>query len=344
MRNISCREYNAIDILKLVLAILVVIIHSGIDKTFLSPVLRTAVPLFFIISSYFFFSKIKKAGSEKEKNKALFHTVKRNLLLYLIWSVVQLPLVIFMRGYHHDFFPDGAWAAVKDILLGSGFTGSWYIVALVIGLVAVFLLSKKIPSIWLAILMLPIYILCCLTTNYGNLFNAGSIVYGIANGYHELTGLYIYTGFPVALFWISLGRLLAEKAPKIKNGTLAIFAALSGILLILELFIILHIKSAFTDDCYIMLAFLCPIIFLLVQKNKHTFKSKIRIRELGVLIYVTHGCVGRIVGYALKLFPTPDIIYEPTKLIITIAASITVGMIVIFIKEHTKLSIFKYIC
>ena len=43
------KRYNTLDILKFILSFFVVFIHSGVDKTVLSPLLRTAVPLFFII-------------------------------------------------------------------------------------------------------------------------------------------------------------------------------------------------------------------------------------------------------------------------------------------------------
>ncbi|MBQ8250123.1 MAG: hypothetical protein IJY93_09660 [Clostridia bacterium] len=99
----------------------------------------------------------------------------------------------------------------------------------------------------------------------------------------------------------------------------------------------LKLNSAFTDDCYIMLALVCPIIFLLVMKSRNTFKTGLRIRELSVLIYVTHGCVGRIVGYALKLRSMPQDTYEPTKLIITVAVAAIIGMAVIFIKKTLKI-------
>ena len=73
------RTYNSIDILKIILALFVVVIHSGIDKTVLAPVLRIAVPLFFIISSYFFFTKNAKLQTNKEKNTALHITRQNNL-------------------------------------------------------------------------------------------------------------------------------------------------------------------------------------------------------------------------------------------------------------------------
>ncbi len=338
------KEYNSIDMLKFTLAIFVAMIHSGVNKSLISPILRCAVPLFFIISSYFFFSKLKRITEKKERNAALVHLVKRNLYLYLIWTGIQSPLLFFMRGYHQNGIVDGILGFIKDILLGRTFTGSWYVWSLVIGVPIIFLLSKKISAGWLTLLTLPLYIFCCFLTNYYNLFAPDSFVRVVGDGWTNLTGLYLSTGLPVALFWISLGRLVAEKAPRLKTRQLFILTAASGLLLMLERFLTLKLNSAFTDDCYIMLAFVCPIIFLLILKRRTTLITRFRIRELSVLIYVTHGCVGRIVGYLLKLSTIPQDVFESTKLIITVAAAALLGMTVIFIRKHLKSGILKYIC
>ena len=55
--NNTQKTYNTLDMLKLILAFFVMTIHSGVDKTILSPILRIAVPTFFIISSFLFFKK-----------------------------------------------------------------------------------------------------------------------------------------------------------------------------------------------------------------------------------------------------------------------------------------------
>ena len=51
------KNYDIFDIVKFVLIIFIVSLHSGIVPDLLIPVVRTAVPLFFIISSYLLFSK-----------------------------------------------------------------------------------------------------------------------------------------------------------------------------------------------------------------------------------------------------------------------------------------------
>lgn len=48
------------DVLKLVLSLFVVAIHSDLFPPLLYPWLRVAVPLFFMMSSYFLFDKLCK--------------------------------------------------------------------------------------------------------------------------------------------------------------------------------------------------------------------------------------------------------------------------------------------
>ncbi len=340
--NSSYKEYNAVDILKLVLAVLVMIIHSGIDKTVISPALRTAVPLFFIISAYFFFLKIENLQSGKEKNMALLKLVRRNLLLYLFWATVQLPLLFFMRGYHKQGVLLGLCSSIKDILFGSGFTGAWYIVALAGAMAVIFLLSKKISPMLLVFLTMPFYIICCLLTNYGNLFDGDSVVWTINKGYRLITQSQFHTSLPAALFWISIGRFLAVKKIKTKSSILVIFTVLFGTLLGIERYLIVKYGLAQVDDCYFMLILFCPAMFLLVNKCTAVYTGKLRIRELSVLIYVIHGCCERVVGYVLKLIPLACFNNNVVKIIISFLIIVLISKVLIYLKEKRNIRILKY--
>lgn len=336
------KEYNSADILKFVLSVFVMIIHSGIDKTVISPLLRMAVPLFFIASSYFFFSKNKKLTEKAEKRGALVRFIKRNVLLHLFWAVLQLPVIMFMRGYFYDLFPNGILSIVKDMVLGNGFTGSWYIIASLIGVVAVYWISKVISAGWLVLITLPLYIVCCLVTNYWNIFDSSSIVVTLGNGYHELTGLYFYTSFPVALFWVSLGRFLVEVKIELKDRTLWSICVISGALLALEQHLIVRYGLATTDDCYFMLILLCPALFLLVSRCKVTFKTNFRLREISVIVYVMHGCCERVVGYILKMLPFDYPGQNVAKIVISLVVILMLGHILIYVREKRGISFLKY--
>lgn len=59
------------DVLKIVLAIFIVAIHTTPVTISVRPILRLAVPIFFILSSYLFFSKQSHIESSEEKAYAL---------------------------------------------------------------------------------------------------------------------------------------------------------------------------------------------------------------------------------------------------------------------------------
>ena len=70
------------DILKFLLSLMVVMIHSKLLPDLLYPWLRIAVPLFFIMSAYFFFLKIGNSIDENERKNELKKYVLRNLKFY----------------------------------------------------------------------------------------------------------------------------------------------------------------------------------------------------------------------------------------------------------------------
>lgn len=51
------RNYDIFDLTKFILSIFIVSIHSGIVSDIFIPIVRIAVPMFFIITSYLLFSK-----------------------------------------------------------------------------------------------------------------------------------------------------------------------------------------------------------------------------------------------------------------------------------------------
>ena len=54
------KNYDIFDFTKFILCLFIVSLHSGIVPNILSPFVRIAVPLFFMISSYLFFERKSK--------------------------------------------------------------------------------------------------------------------------------------------------------------------------------------------------------------------------------------------------------------------------------------------
>lgn len=123
---------NSYDILKFVMALLIVAIHTqAFEGPFacnvFKPFLEVAVPVFFILSSMFFFTKLRR---ENLRWKQLKHFLLRLGLLYFFWFIVN---IVFVEHEHRYFIDAGImdiFRLIKDVLLRSTYSGSWFFSAL----------------------------------------------------------------------------------------------------------------------------------------------------------------------------------------------------------------------
>lgn len=89
-------HYSNLDILKYICSILIVILHlrpfldysNQLDLTFNNIITRTCVPIFFVITGYFVSKK------EKEDSDYIRKYIKKMIPLYLVWSLLYLPVII----------------------------------------------------------------------------------------------------------------------------------------------------------------------------------------------------------------------------------------------------------
>ena len=84
------------DILKFIMALLIVSIHIPIKNEYLSIIQGLGVPVFFVLSSYFIF---KKARKESFKIDILTAFLKRIGILYLFWFVVNIYFIHIDKHY-----------------------------------------------------------------------------------------------------------------------------------------------------------------------------------------------------------------------------------------------------
>ena len=78
LQNIKTSDAK-FDILKLVMSFFVVAIHMALFPEILYPWLRIAVPLFFIMTGFFFFGKLQKIQDYKAQKRAVKDFALRNL-------------------------------------------------------------------------------------------------------------------------------------------------------------------------------------------------------------------------------------------------------------------------
>ena len=277
---------NNIDILKIVLAFLVVALHmfpvtklKGLEGLvsyeIASGITRIAVPTFFLISGYFLRNKLNDAAY-------LWKYAKRILLLYVIWQILYLPDLI--RFYHLG------WFKRTDMILKLvyGYWHLWYLLAtsLAVGLlyaVRNFAFSTK----WILVVLL-------LTVGYVfQILIQSDALHRYLNVQfvYELVGTsrnFVFFAFPMML----IGTLYESWKPAVLK--LKRFYITLWILLLVEvsLYYTFKVKAM---DFLIVLPLLSMLTFLLGKEAKPINTVSIS-STFSLGIYLTHPYAIRLVS------------------------------------------------
>ena len=104
--------------------------------------------------------------------------------------------------------------------------------------------------------------------------------------------------FPAAIFWIFLGKIFAEKKIKIKSTALLIILTIcSCIALFVEWKFVISLDGSYNNDSYFMLAPLCVLLFLGVEKIAPIYwKNSVYFKRASTIIYVAHGSLLPVVS------------------------------------------------
>ena len=173
-------KYNAIDVVKLFMAFLVIGIHVetlfGTEyPQFVEFVLESAVPFFFICSGYFIQNKIINKG----KNiYILKDSCKKYLKLYILWQIVYFPLALKYLWVNGHTFEDNLLYCLRKFFFAGEIVFSWplwYVHALIVAIFFIILLQKcrmTLIHIWIIsiFMMLIGYFINYITTsaNFNN--------------------------------------------------------------------------------------------------------------------------------------------------------------------------------
>ena len=300
------KNLDSADVLKFVLSILIVATHTSFFEGYLTPLVRLAVPAFFMISGYFFFSRTNSCDIEEKKKAYLKKSVTHNLKLYLFWFILLLPLTLYIRKYHTMGLVGGALHLIRDFLFGSTFQSSWYIVALITGFAIVLFLSEKIPQSALIIIGVIFYIPSLLSSNYEFLLESSDLLKAVGESLSKVF-LLPCRNFSVSILYIAIGKYLAEKNYEGKTKKYTVTFLLAFAALIAE-YLALHFSGVKIEDtdCYIALPFaayyLCKVFLTLDIKCK----CAIILRKISTVSYCAHMAVFMVVGKLFKIFEIPD--------------------------------------
>lgn len=335
--------YQALDLLKFIMAVMIVAMHTGACPELVNPWLRIAVPLFFIISSFFFFKKVN-VTDESERKEVLKHYLGRVIKLYLFWMVLQFPVNLVLSW--NSLVADGIiWMPLyllRKVIFTGMFGASWFLVALIYGIPVIYYLSKFLSNKWIILITGVLNAIVILQCSYANAFDGAILLREISYVY---LGCNLEFSFIVALFWIGIGKLLAEHLSEIKvtNLWLCIMAVASMVLLFLENKFIDDNKFAFRHDTYFMLMALCPLIFILCSRIKINLKCSYQLRKLSTILYCMHFTLKECIDLSLlKMFDyhIPGQVLFLSVFVICLMA----GLLIIKVSGNNNLRILKYAC
>ncbi len=288
-----------LDITKFILSIMIVFLHLGPTNyfrwTIAMPLLRLAVPVFFLISAYLFFTGINRCQDGKQRRKRYLSFAKRTLILYFFWALIFFQPMLEYREWFKEGFSSGIYNLARDTFMGSTFISSWFIMALFIAVTVVLFLRSFMRGYQVLILSFIPFVFATLAANY---FYVPAL-----HPYLELATNYIpwpYNNCCIAFFWVSLGALFADKgaeyfiALKTKKTALAVVLVgciVSIVLLYMEANICFGNNWSYAGDAYFALIPACisiMILLLMHPKYKDNSKALEFMQVASVVTYVVH--------------------------------------------------------
>ncbi len=319
------KQYDSLDILKFLLSLCIVAIHSGFLGSAIYPFVRLAVPAFFIISGFFAYKKINSAQSGSEKTKIMWGIIRRYFLLYLFWFILLFPVTVLIRGYFNQGILQGLLTIIRSFFVTSTFQGSWYLMACMQGIILVHFLSKKLSNRIILLISLPFYLFATFTSKYALLINQNptlsALVPLLSGPFPSPCGSAM-----ICTLYIALGKAIAEgfleKTP-LRHCLLGFAVSISA------LFIEFGLASqepffAPSCDCWVMLAPAALYLTVLALKLKITFQYSLVLRKISTLVYCSHMAiifVADILFYKLNISDQHGILLFSTALLSSLAMS-----------------------
>ena len=317
-------SFDSIDIAKFIGSILIFAMHCSALGNYkyaqftLEIVARWGVPFFFISSAYFLFRK--SVGGNIER-KHLLHYLFRIGTLYLCWMIFNLPSIFIVRLYQKDLLAISTWLIfVKNSVLSSTFTGSWYLMSSMFSACLVYWLSKRFHTKTILLFTLPLYLLCVLTSVYKGVLP------------EQVTNILSFLCFPLNIFngcfYFALGKCIYENEVQIKlylTKYKALMLFLTFYLLyVIEILVTKHFNVFDTTDVAFSTVALSCFLFLLCLQSKLRIKNNVLLRKLSTIIYCCQGNVLIFNGLCKKILGVHSLIAFMMSCIVVASISIIV--------------------
>ena len=272
-----------IDILKAICAFLIVCIHvpfPGRTGTYFTTLTRVAVPVFFMITGYFYSDTVARHKEKQQIKKILCLAVEANILFF-VWNVIlNILRKESIISYTQSIFTGKS--ILKFLVMNeSPLAGHlWYLGAILYVLVIV-LLVDKLNCRKLLYYLTPVLLIADLA--FGK--------YSLLIFHREFPYILVRNFLCVGIPYFCIGNLIREKRysekwnKKVLQGLIIVFAITS----FAERFILVSAGLNATRDHYLSTTLLAICLFVYTLKsNWHNKGLTVIGRKYSTWLYVIH--------------------------------------------------------
>lgn len=277
------KTYVGIDLLKLILSLFIVFTHTycydgGAVGSFISNCISSiGVPFFFIASGFFMSKGFSRCNGKEERNRYCINYLKRVSLMYVIWSVIALPVSIKVINAAHGEYSVLLKVIyyIRSFLLAGSLGVYWYILSLIYLAILFWWANSNSKKLCL-------YIVGVIFFLFGVVYNAGIISNATSIGHLVHATFGSERNFlMVGLFYSCIGDILSRKVIRVDIKKLfVIFAACLVIAQIEALYSPIHITQAASAITVFLIA------IQLKLDNLEPFSGLMR--KMSTCIYLVH--------------------------------------------------------
>lgn len=324
------QNYPWIDRIKYLVSFLVLIIHFRpfsdfnpiIDFSSVQVVSRIAVPFFFISTGYFI-------GNNGLKKDVILKSIKRNLKLYIFWTIIYLPISIIV------FMPQYPNILLNLTILGVYFH-LWFIPALIFSIIALYFLNKFLRPSIITFIAFVFFSIGVFGDAYHGVLQSGWFL----NGMNHYLDIFTTTrnGLFFGFLFVSLGYFIqqSEITYKISKSRAWVGFIISYVFMFIEMGLLMTYTIPFEYNMYFSI--IPTTFFLFIVCLKYPSKDdSIDLRNKATIIYFSHFIVYFIVYGIITLLKLDFLLYSSlSRYFIAVISSILFANFVIKHKKKNK--------
>lgn len=211
--------------------------------------------------------------------------------------------------------------------------------ALIEGVVIIYFLSKKLSTKSLLYVTGLIQIICCLTSNYRGFFAEDGFLIQIVSLYPGT----IYNSVLAGLWWIALGKYIAEKEKEVclnEIKCLPVFILISFAALYAEQLLIYRLDCSHANDVYFLLTPVVILTFCYVKNLDIRIQCATQLRVLSTITYCAHIAFGSIYGTIVQFVFNTDM--SGAVFVITLISCFVLTIIINLLEDKRYFTWLKY--